>query len=33
VPEGVDVRRVDLSTELQILTFHISSRPEDMLEA
>ncbi len=24
VPEGVEVRRVDLSTELQILTFHLS---------
>jgi redox-sensing transcriptional repressor len=22
VPEGVDVRKVDLSTELQILAFH-----------
>lgn len=25
VPEGVSVRRVDLSTELQILTFHLSN--------
>lgn len=29
VPNGVAVRRVDLSTELQILTFHISSRPQE----
>ena len=29
VPKNVEVRRVDLSTELQILTFHISSRHED----
>ncbi len=28
VSEGVNVRRVDLSTELQILTFHISSMAE-----
>jgi len=27
VPKGVEVRRVDLSTELQILTFHLSSKP------
>ena len=27
VADGVDVRRVDLSTELQILTFHMSSKP------
>lgn len=26
VPEAVDVRRVDLSTELQILTFHLQNR-------
>ena len=26
VPDGVEVRRVDLSTELQILTFHLSSQ-------
>lgn len=25
VPEGVEVRRVDLSTELQILTFHLTN--------
>lgn len=28
VPEGVEVRRVDLSTELQILTYHISSKAD-----
>lgn len=28
VPEDVEVRRVDLSTELQILTFHISSKAD-----
>lgn len=33
VPEGVEVRRVDLSTELQILTFHLSSDPEGALGA
>lgn len=33
VPEGVEVRRVDLSTELQILTFHLSSHPEGALGA
>lgn len=26
VPEGVEVRRVDLSTELQILTYHLQQR-------
>ena len=26
VPDGVDVRRVDLSTELQILTYHLQER-------
>ncbi len=29
VPDGVSVRRVDLSTELQILTFHLSSRADE----
>ena len=33
VPDDVEVRRVDLSTELQILTFHLSSRPEGALGA
>lgn len=33
VPDEVEVRRVDLSTELQILTFHLSSRPEGALGA
>jgi len=28
VPDSVDVRRVDLSTELQILTFHLQNREE-----
>lgn len=31
VPEGVEVRRVDLSTELQILTFHLSSKPSEII--
>jgi redox-sensing transcriptional repressor len=31
VPAEVDVRRVDLSTELQILTFHLSSRPGEAI--
>ena len=30
VPADVKVRRVDLSTELQILTFHLSSETEDI---
>jgi len=30
LPDGVKVRRVDLSTELQILTFHLSSQPESV---
>ena len=29
VPDGVSVRRVDLSTELQILTFHLSSQADE----
>jgi len=29
VPEGVDVRRVDLSTELQILSYYESRRPTE----
>ena len=29
VPDGVSVRRVDLSTELQILTFHLSAQAEE----
>jgi len=29
VPDGVSVRRVDLSTELQILTFHLSSQTDE----
>lgn len=28
VPDGVEIRRVDLSTELQILSFHLSRPPE-----
>ena len=32
VPDACDVRRVDLSTELQILTYHLSSRPGELLE-
>jgi redox-sensing transcriptional repressor len=26
VPEGVEIRRVDLSTELQILTYHLKQQ-------
>jgi len=37
VPEGVDVRKVDLSIELQILAFHAqrrsAARPESRAEA
>ena len=31
VPEGVDVRRVDLATELQILAFHEQRKAQDAL--
>ena len=31
VPEGVDVRRVDLATELQILAFHEQRKAQDVL--
>lgn len=29
VPQGVSVRRVDLATELQILSYHLVSKPEE----
>jgi redox-sensing transcriptional repressor len=31
VPEGVDVRRVDLATELQILAFHEQRKSQSAL--
>ena len=33
VPDGVDVRRVDLATELQILAFHEQRKAQDALRA
>lgn len=33
VPDGVWVRRVDLSTELQILTFHLSSQADESVSS
>jgi len=33
VPEGVDVRKVDLATELQILAFHEQRKTDSVRES